>query len=632
MSSPLLTLLGVLVAVASLAGCRCGEAPAVAELVQSTGTITRDFAGRERAWQPAPTGARFHMGDGVRAAADSRATLALAGDARLHLAAGGTIRFLPHGPKGFLVLDVEVGEAVLETGGQQVRVSSSFGKVVIDPQSRLVMARSRRGMRYAVELGKITLGDEGPGGVAVAGGRGIEVELGGVVLEPFALAAAPSASAAPAPPDAGAPPENQEIVATTRGGAAQQRAPGVQTWQPLPAGENQLAPGTGVRVGANTTVSVQRGAERAELAQGEFLVGVPGGTLVQASGPVRLTATGGSVTVPGGVIVTKGEDTAAEIQLGADRSARVRVFLGAVDLRGERTAEVRGGETGTLDAQGKVDVLGRAPSPANLVVDGGATFTVHDPAPPTVVGFRLGGKCSRGAAVEVSGHSFASQEEPATAPFAIGTRTYTVRCLGRQGPDRATVATGTATVLRDTGRKTVAAQAAPTSHVNTDGRRYTVLYQNRLPQVSVGWATAPPAPSYTLVLTGPLSKTVSASAPQHAFPSGGLPEGTYHVYFEAATDPPRRSRTTSIVLRFDNASPTAAIAGPLELTAGAKVPVTGTALPGWRVYVGDRELSLDGQQRFAGEAEAPSDGSALPIRFEHPTRGTHYYLRRTTSP
>jgi len=113
MSSPLLTLLGVLVAVASLAGCRCAEAPAVAELVQSTGTITRDFAGRERAWQPATTGARFHMGDGVRAAADARATLALAGDARLHLAAGGTIRFLPHGPKGFLVLDVEVGEAVL---------------------------------------------------------------------------------------------------------------------------------------------------------------------------------------------------------------------------------------------------------------------------------------------------------------------------------------------------------------------------------------------------------------------------------------------------------------------------------------------------------------------------------------
>jgi len=631
MRSLLLTLLGVLV-LASLAGCRCSEDPAVAELVQTTGVITRDFAGRERAWQPAAPGARFHMGDGVRAAANSRATLALAGDARLHLAAGGTIRFLPHGPKGFLVLDVEVGEAVLETFGQQIRVSSSFGKVVIDPQSRVVMARSDRGLKYRVELGQITLGEEGAEGVAVPAGRGIEVELGGVVLEPFALPGAASASAAPATPGSGAPPESQPIVATTRGNGAQQRAPGVAAWQPLPAGESRLAPGTGVRVDANTAVSVQRGTERAELAQGEFVIGVPGGTLVQATGPVRLTATGGAVTVPGGVIVTKGDDTSAEIQLGADRSARVRVFLGSVDLRGERTEEVRGGETGTLSARGQIEVFGRGPVPANLVVDGGATFTVHDPGPPTVVGFRLGGRCPRGAVVEVSGRTFASQAEPVTASFAVGTGAYGVRCLERLGPSRATVATGTVTVLRASGQQPVAAPAAPTSHVNTDGRRYTVLYQNRLPQVSVGWATAPAAPSYTLVLTGPLSRTVSTSSPQHAFSSGSLPEGTYQVYFEAATNPPRRSRTTSIVLRFDNASPTATIAGPVEVKPGAKVPVTGTALPGWRVFVGDQELPLDGQQRFAGEAVAPVDGSALPIRFEHPARGTHYYLRRTTPP
>ncbi|MBN2192182.1 MAG: hypothetical protein JW751_05150 [Polyangiaceae bacterium] len=629
MRAAILCLLAVLLTLAPLTGCRCSKAPAVAELVKMDGTVERDFAGHERNWSPAAPGARFQMGDGIRAAAASHATLALAGEARLLVSPGGSIRFLPHGPLGYLVLDVEVGEAVLETSGQRVRVSSSFGQVVIDPQSRVVMERSDKALSYSVELGKITLGEEGPSAVEVGAGQGISVELGGVILEPVALGSAAVASTSAAA-SATLPPPPQEIVATTRGNGAQHRVPGVQAWQPLPAGESRLAPGTGVRVTGKTQVSIQRGEAHAELTQGEFVIGLPGGTLVQASGPVRLSASGSAVTVPGGVIVPKGSaDTTAEIELGADQSARVRVLLGAVELRGARTDEARGGETGTLSAKGEVEITGRAPSPANLVINGGDSCTVHDPTPPTVVGFRLGGRCPKGAIVEVSGQSFASQEEPATAPFAIGSLPYRVRCLTRKGPDPTPVAKGTVVVVRDSGQKTIASYAAPSSHVNTDGRRYTVLYQNQLPQVSIGWATAPAATSFTLVLTGPLNKKVTSGSAQASFPSGSLPEGTYQVYFEAAMDPPRRSRSTTIALRFDNATPTATIAGPLEVEPGAKVPVTGTALPGWRVYLGDQELPLDPQQRFAGEAESPTDGAALPIRFEHPTRGTHYYLRRT---
>jgi hypothetical protein len=52
------------------------------------------------------------------------------------------------------------------------------------------------------------------------------------------------------------------------------------------------------------------------------------------------------------------------------------------------------------------------------------------------------------------------------------------------------------------------------------------------------------------------------------------------------------------------------------------------ALPGWAVSVAGRELAQDGQQRFSAEVAAPADASSLAIRFAHPQRGVHYYLRR----
>jgi hypothetical protein len=107
-----------------------------------------------------------------------------------------------------------------------------------------------------------------------------------------------------------------------------------------------------------------------------------------------------------------------------------------------------------------------------------------------------------------------------------------------------------------------------------------------------------------------------------------LPPGLHRLYFEAASDPPRRSRTTTVTIRFDNATPTATIAGPVELAAGEQVSLSGTALPGWSVSIDGKQLPLDKQNRFSTDVTTPSDAPALPVRFEHPTRGVHYYLRR----
>jgi hypothetical protein len=55
------------------------------------------------------------------------------------------------------------------------------------------------------------------------------------------------------------------------------------------------------------------------------------------------------------------------------------------------------------------------------------------------------------------------------------------------------------------------------------------------------------------------------------------------------------------------------------------------ALPGWNVSVAGKELAQDKQQRFSAEVKAPGDVRGLLIRFSHPQRGVHHYLRRSSN-
>ncbi len=617
----------LLLLVSWLPGCRCSRADVIAELVASKGTVERDWANRLRQWQVAELGSKYRLGDGIRAGGESTAELSLQGDARLTLTPNSMVRFLPNGEEGFIALDVELGEALLETRTQRIRVLSSFGRVVIEPETKMAMVKSAEGVRFAVALGKVSFTNDEGEEKQITAGKGIQVAVGGAIIEEFAAIDDDPPPAKPPEPNPIEEESKKDIIAKTTGDGAHQRAPGASEWQHLPEGQTKLEAGTGVKVEAGTTVELNRGQQQVVLGEGEFVVGAPGGYLVQAAkGPVKLSSLGASVKVPGGTIIAKDADTAADVSIGNEES-EVRVHLGRVEIQGQTTEEVRGGETGVVKRDGKVTVSGRGPSPVDLVVDAGATFTVHDPRPPTAIGFTLGGKCERGAIVQLGKLRYSGDASQTSAPFPPGTYRYQIRCLTRTGPEDSPAATGTVTVVHDAGTRPIT-KTAPATHVNTDGRRYTVLYQSRLPQISVGWATAPEASSYTLVVTGGASRTLKTSSPSYSFASGALTEGTHQLYFEAASDPPRRSRTTTVAIRFDNATPTASIAGPVDLPAGEEVGLRGTALPGWSVWIGSRELPLDTQQRFATEITMPKDG-ALPVRFEHPTRGVHYYLRRT---
>jgi hypothetical protein len=619
----------LLALVPALPSCRCSDVEVVAHLVELSGTIQRDWSDRLEQWQPAALGAEFAIGDAVRSGAESTAVLTLQGNAKLSLTPKTIVRFLQDASPGTLGMDVSVGSASVETTDQQLRITSSIGAVLVEPGTQMRVSKSKRGLRFEVLVGKARIegGDKAAG--VLAAGQGIEVAIGGAVLERFALDQ--DRQAEDAGQDAGAAEdeadEKADIIAHTVGNEASMRAPG-GNWQKLAQGSRKLDPGTGVRVKGDSTVTIQRGKQQATLREGEFVVGLPGGYLVQAvRGPVRLSSGGKtSISVPGGVIVAKGSDTSADVLVAGKRGTSVRVHVGQVEVRGKATNLLDAGESGVLSRSGELSIAGRGPGHADLVVSGGDSFTVHDPRPPTVVGFRLSGSCEKGAVVVVGGQQWAARGKQANVPFSPGRRGYKVSCLGPDGPQAEVVAQGTVIVLRDAGTQALA-RSAPTTHVNTDGRRYTVLYQNRLPTITVGWANAPEAPSYALQVD---SRSIRTTGPNYAFASGTLQEGTHSVRFEAATVPPRRSRRTTIAIRFDNATPTASLdpVPDTQFDDGATATISGKALPGWQVTVGGQELKLDGQSRFRGSAKIPEGQRSLPVKFEHPTRGVHYYLRR----
>jgi hypothetical protein len=272
------------------------------------------------------------------------------------------------------------------------------------------------------------------------------------------------------------------------------------------------------------------------------------------------------------------------------------------------------------------DHRARGPDVVDLLAAAGDSLIVHDPHPPTVVGFNTA-RCSGVAVLEAG----AKKRETigtakVTAAFPAGANHYRLRCDTESKP----FAEGTVSVLSDGGSRRLAS-AAPVNRIDADGRRYTILYQSLLPKLSVRWPNPPGSGPFQLFVRsqGKGQKQFAAPSASFALPPGALVEGSHELWFGAGNE---LSRKTTVVVQFDNAAPTASISSPAErgFAPGSTVAVAGTALPGWTVSVGGQELVQDAQQRFSGEITAPSDASALAIRFAHPQRGVHYYLRRSS--
>ncbi len=275
------------------------------------------------------------------------------------------------------------------------------------------------------------------------------------------------------------------------------------------------------------------------------------------------------------------------------------------------------------------DIHGTDYRVADVNIPSGESPTIHDRHNPVLVRVAADLSCAAGFIEVTSGarkpRRFNISERGAVVPLSAGTYKYRALCAG-DGQLR----TGTLTVRRDPGTSPVP-KTAPTNVIDADGRKYTVLYQNRLPALTFTWPRPPQGVGFKLMVrSGERVREVPVRGPRHILQSGAVAEGEHQFWFTmgAVTSP-----QTTLAVRFDNAAATAQLQTPVDGTAfkGNAIEVTGVAMEGSTVTVSGLPLAVDSHGRFRGEVPAPENGlRSMAIKLAHPRSGIHYYVRRGT--
>jgi hypothetical protein len=606
----------------------CSSPVPLATLRQKSGSVERDWAAELRVWKVAELGTTFHLGDGLQTHAGASAQLALDDGSQLSLDAETQVRFSDTPPeKHALGFDVETGAASLQAAAEPLAIHTRVGLARIDPGATVVFSHSNEGTRIVVEVGRAVFGDAEP----LTAGAGVRVLPDGNVkrLDDGAPAAAVTAAAQapPAEPHPGeAAPDGAEITARVRGRGASVSTG--QGWSALAEGPARLLPGTQLRLARKTTLDLEHGRERAQLQSGQYVIAPRAGVLVEAS---QGSLAAGSevlvrIAVPGGEIVVAPAGL-VNISLGsAGTLLDVKAKQASIESNGE-AQQIRAGQRATLTSSGELSVQGRGLEHADVEIDAGESLTIHDPAPPTAVRFRFPGVCPELGVLQLrAGRSgqYAVGEGSASLALGRGSQRYELRC-GTEGGK--IVKQGKLSVLSDDGSRRVAARA-PATTLAADGHRYTVLYQNRLPVITLTWPDGPMGTALELShsFAGHEEK-IATSEPLHTFESGTLREGRHDFAF---TGGGKVSRHTRVDIQFDNAAPTVTLDAPpaQALEPGDPLTISGIALPGWQVQVGQQRAPQDDQGRFSLPTSWPSDTRAIAVRLSHPDRGTHVYVRR----
>ncbi|HUQ02497.1 MAG TPA: hypothetical protein VM261_08380 [Kofleriaceae bacterium] len=603
-------------AIALVLACGGTKAAPVADLLEGQGAVEREHGG---AFASAPIGQPFFVGDAARTGNAAWARLRLRDKAVVRLGADTLVRFVAGGAR------LETGEATAESG--PVVIATEAGMAQIEPGGVLRAIGGAGGTRFQVDIGRAIIQRE-DGAVTLEGGNSIVVAVGGAIVERIGIAGKETLDAGVAPkPDAGEPvPPATTLAATVKGRGVTQKI-GAEPWKPLPAGAATLAAGDLVKLPRGASLELARGNDRALVTgPAEVAVGSADGPLVTPrSGSTRVSARDADVTivVPGGVIVTRtGGDAGIEI---GRRESVARVERGEVLLDGEKSdATARAGETGVMARDGAASVRDLVPSSADVVLPISERAVIHDPSRKVAVKIDLAGACPGGGGVLELADARGSFRAPRriggnSALFfaAAGTTRYRVRCDGGGA-----VKTGIVRVQGDSGAAAVV-RTPPANTIETDGRKYTISYQNRLPAITVKWNEARGA-STLHILSGGNDRTFDSSS-AHDLPAGTLPEGTHTLWI---TSGGRSSPRTTLKIDFDNAAPTAQItAPPPRAPWDADVTVTGVTVEGWNVSIDGEAAARDSSGRFRATVAAAGK-NAFAIRLAHPQHGVHYYLRR----
>lgn len=287
--------------------------------------------------------------------------------------------------------------------------------------------------------------------------------------------------------------------------------------------------------------------------------------------------------------------------------------------------EPESANTGASDAPPR-DTLGTTDH-ADFALTLGENVTINDPAPPTAIGFSVGSVCPNGGALEVQRRR--AHGTQINVPLKPGNHSYRVYCFESPGKlQRKAQSTGVVRVRRSTGTARLPT-TAPRNRIDVDGRRYTVMFQNLLPEIEVRWPDAPTASGYTLERTVAGEKTTERNTkPSVRFAAGQVAEGEHRLRFKA--DGGQTSEETTLSIRFDNASPSVSLRLPAAtgFDPGGEVRVSGVAVADARVSVLGNPVALDRQHRFDTAVAVPAGTHAFTVRIDHPRTGTQYYVRR----
>lgn len=635
----------LLVAATACSQCSmCQEEDTVATLVATRGQVRRDWDQKRNVWKKAAIGTTFVIGDGVRTDDKAVARLDVEGGAALRLQPQTQVRFVNDASRPGL-FEVEAGTVELLGGSSGARAELKIGLARLEKGARVSLERLGNGnYRFNVEVGAATLEANGRK-VTAAAGEVLEIEVGGAVIDSRKVEdAEKQADLEPEEPAVDEQLPSGLVDAEIQGGSIRFKESGAKSWSKQAAGKATFAPGTELRLTSRTAaVKLTRGGQTATLSdRGSYVIGDQDYLVRALRGEVELVAASADtpVAVPGGIIVAKTGKVPGRTTLTVqrDRSTDLAPGSGRTAVVSDTTnATLRPGEKATLGKDGKLELVNASPKRVVFYAASGESMFVRDPKPPTQLGLRFGTDCLGDGVVRVyRGRS----RVPATYPgndkahllLSPGSYRYQLHCYGSAGVIERAASRGTIQVLRDSGKLSLP-KTAPSTFIDTDGRQYTVLYQNILPKIEVSWPRAPKeAKGFTLLHDAPGSspRSLRSDEPRFSFRSGEIREGTHR--FSMTADRGKRSRVSEVSLRFDNAAPKASIIEPANgsFKAGEEVTTRGVALAGWSVSVSGKPVELDEHHRFATTHTVSSSQLGFAVRLVHPIHGVNYYLRRSS--
>lgn len=325
------------------------------------------------------------------------------------------------------------------------------------------------------------------------------------------------------------------------------------------------------------------------------------------------------------------------VSLDDSGGTRVDVLFGAAIIEEDGVpVELGSGQTAMLPAGGAVEPpppevplvvvpTPRPPPPGPepvVQLEAGESAVIHDARTPVPVAIRFAERCDGEAEVRVLGKSgvlaVARGRGEATVEVPEGVERVEVHCL-----DGEVVAGGRVRIAREPERRQKAGARPPEQRLDADGKQHVVRYADRPPKLALRWPDPPPVDAFVLVLSQPGKEPqrFAVERPDHRFDPGTLGDGRWEWWFEAAESDRASPRS-----RLELAPDPDAAADVSADVKGSAIHIFGVAQPGAKVSVDGQPLPVDKKRRFKGQV--PTSTRAVTIRVEHPTTGTHYFVRR----